>query len=131
MEEESVRKGAIRTAKWSRAILILLGAVIILAPILVYLLGGDKKEPLQLETILLIGEKYFLPGLLMILVGEYLYYHLVTQAFTAYNSRRMTDSCDVIESGVHRMAGLGYGQNVRGAEPVNPQPINMQGTNLR
>ena len=126
MEEESVRKGAIRTAKWVRVLLIFMGAVLILAPIVLYFLGGDKKAPLQLETILLAGQKYFLPGILLILAGQYLYYHLVAQAFIAYNSRRMTDSCDVIEGGVHRMAGLGYGQNVRPTDPVNPQPINMR-----
>ena len=130
MEEPSVKVGAIRTAKVVRGILVTLGMLLILAPIIYYVLNMTNGHvKLKLDVILVVVKEYFLPGLILIVVGEYLYYLLVTQAFIAYNSRRMTDSCDVIESGVYRMAGLGYGQNVRPAEPVNPQPINMQDMN--
>ena len=131
MEEESIRKGAIRTAKCIRVVMIFIGMVLILTPIVLYSLSGDSRPPIRLELI----ERYFwsygLTGLISVLMGEYLYFHLVAQAFIAYNSRRMTDSCDVIESGIRRMAGLGYGQNVRPTEPVNPQGINMQGMNTQ
>ena len=130
MEESSVKSGAIKTAKVVRGIMVFLGFLLIMAPIIYFLLENSKTHSkLTMDMILVVAKEYFLPGLMLILIGEYLYYLLVTQAFIAYNSRRMTDSCDVIESGVHRMAGLGYGQNVRPAEPVNPQPVNMQDMN--
>jgi len=130
MEESSVKSGAIKTAKVARSIMVFLGSVMILGPVVFHLLvTSGSQTKLTLEVILAVVKGYFLPGLMLIVVGEYMYYLLVTQAFIAYNSRRMTDSCDVIESGVHRMAGLGYGQNVRPAEPVNPQPVNMQDMN--
>ena len=123
MEEMDVKKSAIVVAKVIRFFMILIGLVMIVGPILFAIISGVRFETIKWTVILEALKTYIIPGFLLILVGEYMYYLLVTQAYLVYNSRRITDSSDVIESGVHRMAGLGYGQNVRTDMQAAGRPI--------
>ena len=113
MEEMEIKKGTIFTAKVVRFFFMLFGIIMIVGPILYVIIGGKRLDSIGMPVMLDALKNYIIPGLLLVIVGEYLYYLLVTQAYMVYNSRRMTDSSDVIESGVRRMAGMGYGQNMR------------------
>lgn len=124
MDEMEVKIGAIRTAKMIRFILGFVGMVLFFGPIVYVFLGDKGFSGIRWEVIFVYLKWFFAPGFLCILMAEYLYYLLLTHAYMVYNSRRLVESSDVIEIGVHRMAGLGYGQNDRPVSQPTVQPVN-------
>ncbi|MBQ9870531.1 MAG: hypothetical protein IJM27_01240 [Eubacterium sp.] len=124
MDEMEVKIGAIRTAKLVRYVLDFIGMVLIVVPVIYVFLGDKGFSVLKWELIFAYLKGFFAPGFFFVLMAEYLYYLLLTHAYMVYNSRRLVESSDVIEIGVHRMAGLGYGQNDRPVSQPTVQPVN-------
>ena len=105
--EEQLRNGAMTTARIVRVVFTLFGLIIIVLPFVSAFTGENRRNPLS-NLVKIKGAEYLIWvifGLLIILIGAYLYYLLATQAYIVYNSRRITDSTDVIETNVRRMFG--------------------------
>ena len=105
--EEQLRNGAMTTARIVRAVFTICGLMCMILPIMSTYAGSTKQIPLGvlIKNNIFLYVIYIIGGLLIILWGMYLYYLLATQAYIVYNSRRITDSTDVIETNVRRMFG--------------------------
>ncbi|MCR5149321.1 MAG: hypothetical protein K6C35_10205, partial [Eubacterium sp.] len=103
MNEMTLKNESIKTAKNVKAIFGFFGFISVFVPFIIVLIYISSPDDRDIASIFdkTGASIYFMiiplfTGIVLITMGNYLYYMLVNNAITAYNTKRMLDNTDVL-----------------------------------